>query len=283
MADEALGDSLMSHLAATTTIIAGATISLMPTAAMATNQSIWDGDDPRVSSALKSPDVVVRAEDVTPQDVATGNESPDETPWDYRLVEQRCSNSGDNFCVAYACPQPDQIGYLAERRLEAQPESAWQPYDEVCIAPDLPVVTPGLVLDEVRRIGLPPMSVQAPPETFVNYQTVVYTQADTFARTVTLLGFTVDIEATPLQFLWTYGDGATETTTTAGRPYPATDITHTWTDAHRTFHPSVDVTYQIRFRVGGGAWQTLADTITIQGPDGDVRIREATGMLTNMH
>ncbi len=205
-----------------------------------------------------------------------------QTTWDYRLVEQRCSNSGDNFCVAYACPQPDQIGYLAERRLEAQPENAWQPYDEVCIAPDGPVVTPGLVLDEVRRIGLPSMSVQAPPETFVNYETVVYTNADTFARSVTLLGFTVDIEAAPSQFHWTYGDGTTETTTTAGRPYPATDITHTWTDAHRTFHPRVDVTYQIRFRIDGGSWQTLADTITIQGPNGDVRIREATGMLSDM-
>jgi hypothetical protein len=144
------------------------------------------------------------------------------------------------------------------------------------------VVTPGLVLAEVRRIGLPSMAVEAPPETFVNYDTVVYTEAETFARTVNLLGFTVDIRATPSQFHWTYGDGATETTTTAGRPYPATDITHTWTDAHRTFHPSVDVTYQIRFRVNGGEWQTLADTILAEGPDSDVRIREATGMLTDL-
>ena len=126
------------------------------------------------------------------------------------------------------------------------------------------------------------MAVEAPPETFVNYETVVYTRAEPFARTVNLLGFTVDIEAAPSQFHWTYGDGTTETTTTAGRPYPATDITHTWTDAHRTFHPSVDVTYQIRFRVDGGSWQTLADTITIQGPNGDVRIREATGVLSDM-
>ena len=126
------------------------------------------------------------------------------------------------------------------------------------------------------------MAVEAPPETFVNYETVVYTQADTFTRTVNLLGFTVDIHATPSQFHWTYGDGTTETTTTAGRPYPATDITHTWTDAHRTYHPSVDVTYQIRYRVDGGDWHTLTDTIRTQGPHTNVRIREATGMLTNM-
>lgn len=148
--------------------------------------------------------------------------------------------------------------------------------------PNRPVLTPGRILEELRRVGLPSMSVQAPPETFVNYETVVYTRAETFARTVSLLGFTVEIEATPSEFRWDYGDGATETTTIAGRPYPATDITHTWTDAHRTFHPSVDVTYQIRYRIDGGGWQTLGDTITAPGPEADVRIREATGMLTDM-
>jgi hypothetical protein len=140
-----------------------------------------------------------------------------------------------------------------------------------------------MILSEVRRIGLPSMSVEVPPETLVNYDTVVYTDAETFTRTVTLLGFTVDVEASPSQFHWTYDDGTTETTTTGGRPYPAKDITHTWEDAHRTFHPSVDVTYQIRFRVDGGGWQTLVDTITIDGPEGNVRIREATGMLADMN
>ena len=95
-------------------------------------------------------------------DVSIG--PPPASPWEYRLVEQRCSNSGANFCVAYACAEPDQVGYLVERRLEAGPETAWQPYDEVCMAPDGPVVTPGLVLAEVRRIGLPSMAVEAPPD-----------------------------------------------------------------------------------------------------------------------
>ena len=43
------------------------------------------------------------------------------------------------------------------------------------------------------------------------------------------------------------------------------------------------MTYQIRYRIDGGTWQTLGDTITAQGPNGDVRIREATGMLANLH
>jgi hypothetical protein len=213
----------------------------------------------------------------------TDGASDESDAWDYRRVRQSCSNSGGNFCVAYACSDPDKVGYLAQRRLESRPEGDWQTYTEYCAAPDGPVVTPGLVLEAVRRIGLPSMSVEVPTETLVNYDTVVYTEAETFSRTVNLLGFTVDIEATPSEFHWTYDDGITETTTTAGRPYPATDITHTWDDAHHTFHPSVDVTYQIRFRVDGGDWQTLTDTITVSGPASDVRIREATGVLADMN
>lgn len=200
--------------------------------------------------------------------------------WDYRYRENIC---GDANCLAVSCPDPDQTGQLIERRARTGEDRSWRLNGFTCVTPDGPVVTPGLVLEEVRRIGLPAMPVEVPPETFVNYDTVVYTEAETFSRTVSMLGFTVDLEATPSEFHWTYDDGTTETTTTAGRPYPAKDITHTWTDAHRTFKPSVDVTYQIRFRVNGGDWQTLGDTITIQGPEGNVRIREATGMLAEMN
>ena len=255
----------------------GTTIVTLPSAEAA----MGDGDD--VTGSSWNGHYVVHAEKTQDGETSRLSDPVTSSPWDYRLAEQRCSNAGANFCVAYACAAPDQVGYLVERRLKGRSDGAWQPYDEICVSPDGPIVTPDVVLEEVRRIGLPSMSVHAPPETFVNYETVVYTKAETFARTVNLLGFAVDIEATPAEFHWNYGDGTTETTTTAGRAYPATDITHTWTNAHRTFHPSVDVTYSIRYRVDGGTWQTLGDTITIQGPQGNVRIREATGILTNMH
>jgi len=264
-------------------LAAGLAISAGSVLGTATSANGLGRDDHEVAPSIQTPDVVVKAKQRTPKSASTDTGSSDDSPWQVRYIKQRCSNNGSNFCVSYACADPDQVGYLVERRLEARPNSAWHPYDEICADPGGPVITPGLILEQIRRVGLPSMTVQAPPETFVNYETVVYTKAKTFTRTVNLLGFTVDIEASPSRFRWDYGDGATETTATAGRPYPATDITHTWTDAHRTFHPSVDVTYQIRYRVDGDTWQTLGDTITAQGPNGDVRIREATGMLTNMH
>ena len=98
--------------------------------------------------------------------------------------------------------------------------------------------------------------------------------------TITLLGQSVDVEATPTSFAWHYGDGTSATTSTPGAPYPAKDITHNYTDAHITVAPSVDVTYAARFRVGNGGWQTIPETVTIPGPTSSLRISEATAVLS---
>ena len=145
-----------------------------------------------------------------------------------------------------------------------------------------PQVTPALVLTELRRIGLPSLQARTQPrdKTLVNFATIFYAEPQTFARTLTLLGQSVDVEATPTSFAWHYGDGTSATTSTPGAPYPAKDITHNYTDAHTTVAPSVDVTYSARFRVGNGGWQTIPETVTIAGPTSSLRISEATAVLS---
>ena len=166
----------------------------------------------------------------------------------------------------------------------------WDPLDHQCAGPQgpppaatpKPQVTPGLVLTELRRIGLPSLQARTQPrdKTLVNFATIFYAEPQTFTRTLTLLGQSVDVEATPTSFTWHYGDGSSATTSTPGAPYPAKDVTHSYTDAHTTVQPSVDVTYSARFRVGNGAWQTIPDTVTIAGPAGALRISEATAVLS---
>jgi hypothetical protein len=145
-----------------------------------------------------------------------------------------------------------------------------------------PQVTPGLVLNALRRIGLPELTAQTQPadKTLVNFATIFYAEPESFARTIRLLGQQVDVEATPTQFTWHYGDGTSGTTTTPGAPYPSKEITYSFTDAHTTVSPSVDVTYGARFRVNGGAWQDIPETVTIAGPTTDLRISEATAVLS---
>ena len=145
-----------------------------------------------------------------------------------------------------------------------------------------PQVTPGLVLTALRRIGLPGVQARTEPEdkTLVNFPTIFYADPRLVSRTVTLLGRRVQIVATPQSFTWHYGDGTSTRTSEPGAPYPATDITHNYKDAHVTVRTSVDVAYGGRFRVGSGEWQTIPGSVTIAGPLAPLRVSEATAVLS---
>lgn len=143
-------------------------------------------------------------------------------------------------------------------------------------------MTPALVLNEIRRIGLPTLEAMTQPEgkTLVNFDTIFYTEAQPFSATVTLLGQRVDIVAEATEYTWHHGDGTVATTADPGAPYPAKDITYRYTDANTTVQARVDVTYTARFRVNGGAWQSIDETLTITGPETALQITEARAALS---
>ena len=187
--------------------------------------------------------------------------------------------------AARTCPND---GERLWRLWGQEPSGRWEPLytqcrgrEEADSAP-LPEVTPAVVLEALRRLGLPAVRTHTQPEdkTLVNFDTIFYAEPTTFRRTITLLGQQVDVEATPARFTWRPGDGSARTTTTPGRPYPAKDVTHRYERAHRTVQAAVDVTYTARFRVAGGAWQDIAETITISGPPTPLRVAEATPVLS---
>jgi hypothetical protein len=142
-------------------------------------------------------------------------------------------------------------------------------------------VTDGLVLEAVRRLGLPRLTVQVQPEreTLVNLKTIFYAEPPTWTNTVQLLGYSVDVEATVVSYNWAFGDGAEMTTSEPGAPYPAMDIVHEYSDAHVTVRPRVDVSYAIRYRVDGGAWQTVDETVQATGYSVSLGIREGSPLL----
>jgi hypothetical protein len=45
----------------------------------------------------------------------------------------------------------------------------------------------------------------------------------------------------------------------------------------------VDVTYSARFRVNGGTWQDIPETVTIAGPETVLRVAEATPVLSGRY
>lgn len=141
------------------------------------------------------------------------------------------------------------------------------------------------MLTALRRIGLPALEAKTQPadKTLVNFETIFYAEPESFRRTITLLGQRVEVEATPSTYTWHHGDGTSTQTSTPGARYPAKDVIHEYTDAHVTVTPSVDVTYTARFRVNGGAWQDIPETVTISGPAGSLRIAEATAVLSGSY
>lgn len=77
-----------------------------------------------------------------------------------------------------------------------------------------------------------------------------------------LAGVTVEVQITPTSYRWSFGDGAKLEATSLGRPYPATsDIRHTYEQsslaAGGKFTVTVELTFSARYRVSGGAWQSL--------------------------
>jgi len=143
-------------------------------------------------------------------------------------------------------------------------------------------LTEGDIVRAVREIGLPSLKVRIQPgeETLVNIETIFYTQPQPFERSITLLGFDIDLVASPVRYTWVHDDGTVSTTSRPGKPYPAMDVTHRYREPAEDVRPRVDVTYRVRYRVDGGAWQTIGQTLQASGPAAELDVREAAPVLT---
>lgn len=146
---------------------------------------------------------------------------------------------------------------------------------------DAPQVTEGDIRRAVSEIPMPSLQIQVQPgeRTLVNVPTIFHTDPRTLRESVTLLGFDIDVEATPVRYTWRPGDGSAKTTTKPGRPYPSKDVTHTYRRVAEEVRPRVDTTYSVRYRVDGGAWQPLGQTLTAVGEPTSLEVEEAAPVL----
>ncbi|MEJ7834247.1 MAG: hypothetical protein WKF79_15140 [Nocardioides sp.] len=98
------------------------------------------------------------------------------------------------------------------------------------------------------------------------------------------LGQRVTIEATPVEYVWHFEDpddpdGAEDLTTSdPGAAYPDLTVTHDYLRVG-TVAPSVETVYAGRFRVGGGPWRAIPDTLAVPGRSVTLEIIEATPRL----
>jgi hypothetical protein len=151
------------------------------------------------------------------------------------------------------------------------------------VATALPQVTPGMVQRALERVPLPEpdLSVQPPGgRTLINFETNFFTAAQPFTETVTLLGRRVDLDITPSQFRWAFGDGEGLTTTEPGAPYPDLELTHTYLEQGQV-RPQVTTVYTADYRVDGGPWQPVPGSVDITSDPVDLTVTEVTNQLVD--
>ncbi len=146
---------------------------------------------------------------------------------------------------------------------------------------------PALVLRAFQAIPLPEatLSIQPPGgKTLVGLETILSTQAAPFTRRVTLLGQQIELRIRAQRFTWTHGDATTQSTDWPGKPWnehePDIDgyLTHTY-EHTGVVRPSVTVTWEADYRVGGGPWQPVNGTVRREGAPAELQVVQAQPVL----
>jgi hypothetical protein len=200
---------------------------------------------------------------------------------------QETQDVADSCINQQRCQEPpDTFKYMV---FHSAPGSPNVPWGTVCLdtgtATEFDVITPGRVLEEMKELQWPEAELTIEPpdgRTLVNLETNFFTTTtQPTTQTVTLLGQQVAIEATPIDYTWHFGDGESDSGPDPGAPYPELRVTHVYLEAEVTVTPSVDVTYQGRYRVNGGAWQEIPETLTVEGSAVELRVLTATPHLVS--
>ena len=125
---------------------------------------------------------------------------------------------------------------------------------------------PVLSQADFRRLPLAPSVLGIQPASdvvFVNMPTIVFTDPAAQTFTTTLLGYPVEVEATPTRFTWDFGDGSDPIVTTSpGHPYPDHDVS--WPYAHAgTYTITLTTEFTGRYRIAGTTtWLPVVGTAT---------------------
>jgi hypothetical protein len=146
--------------------------------------------------------------------------------------------------------------------------------------PGVVVITEGMVITEVRKVGFASSVVHVQPagNTLVNLDTNFYADRKVFDRAVPILGQMVPVRATPT-YTWHFGDGTSQHTEGSGAPYPEGDVTHQYKDRGKVI-VSVTLNYDTWFRLPGQEWQR-AGVVDIPGPGTGVQVCEARPVLVD--
>ena len=94
-----------------------------------------------------------------------------------------------------------------------------------------------------------------------------------------MVGFNVQIRPNVDHYTYVWGDGTTTGPSRSdGGVWPTGDITHSY-PSPGTYQARVDTTFTGDFRINGGPWTHIPDTVTITGPTTTITVHAARAVL----
>jgi len=144
-------------------------------------------------------------------------------------------------------------------------------------------VVPPMTAEDFRRLPLPAPTLNVQPArawVLVNKETIVYTDPAMVHLTTDLLGYPMEVEATPSRFTYDFGDGSAPLATTSpGAPWPHQDTSHVYRRlGTRTI--TLTTTWTGRYRVVGTAvWHDVAGTATTTATSAPFEVQELRAHL----
>ena len=193
------------------------------------------------------------------------------------VVSIQCGNGG--ICAEHVeCTEGGEAGFVHDVYMDGTDVG------DVCVPQsevDEASITQ-LIIREFKRINWPSSDLVVQPpggKTLVNFETNFFTPDNVaIAQDLTIAGQAVTIRALPTTYTFNFGDGAVTRSATPGRPHPNLDITHSYV---RTGDVVVrlDTTYSGEYRIGGGDWVAIPETLTVAGANQDLEIVEALPQL----
>lgn len=207
-------------------------------------------------------------------DYTASASSGDDHTW---VVSIQCGNGG--ICVEQVeCNENGQTGFVHDVYMDGTDVG------DVCVPEEEvgEVNIAQLIIREFKRISWPESRLVVEPpngKTLVNLETNFYTTDDAVVvNDVSIANQQVTIEAFPTTYTFNFGDGTSTSTASPGTPYPGLDVAHTYA---RTGDVSVslDTTYSGRYRIGGGGWVNIPETLTVPGAAQNLEVVEALPQL----
>jgi hypothetical protein len=97
----------------------------------------------------------------------------------------------------------------------------------------------------------------------------------------TMLGLTVQIRPRVDHYTYVFGDGTTfGPTHSDGGVWPTGDVTHAY-PTPGAYQARVDTTFTGDFRINGGPWTQIPDTVTVTGPTTTITVHTAKPVLVH--